>query len=109
MKISRKVKMMSGALLTAVLTLAALTSLPSQVEASACYPHVLTMPVWASGATCAQAEANLQSAGSTQALSTCAKLFSTVCGSVTVVPTNSCYFQGGMYKIDGNASFQCHP
>ncbi|MEM7355134.1 MAG: hypothetical protein AAF657_30270 [Acidobacteriota bacterium] len=110
MQMTRKMKAASGlTVLTAILALVSVMSMPSEAEGSACYPYTLNRPVWASGSTCAQAEANLQSAGVAEAQRICGMLMSTVCGSVTVQATNSCYFQGGMYKIDGQATFQCHP
>lgn len=94
--------------LAALIALGMVVSPAPKVEAAgSCHPHVMNFAVWGSGSSCAAATSDLSSEGQAKASQICSNVGSTPCGPVITTPTNSCYFQNGMWKIDGNVTFQC--
>lgn len=110
MNLTKKMQvLLSVTALTALAAAGMLLSPAPEVEASgSCYPHVLNFNVWGSGPTCAAATSDLGAQGQAKAAQICGYLDTTPCGAVTTVPTNSCYFESGMWKIDGQVTFQCN-
>lgn len=107
MNLTKKIQVLVGLVaMAAVTSLAMFISPAPEAEAASCHPHVMNFGIWGSGSSCAAATSNLSSQGYAKANATCGNFGSTPC-TVSVTPTNSCYVEGGMWKIDGTVTFQC--
>ena len=106
----RKSRIVICSLAIVVLAIAAGTSVlaPSVAQAASCFCPAtwFTLDQWGAGSTCAAAIANFESNAQAQADDNCTSLGRDVCA--TEAPThNACYFQNGLWRVDGQMRYKC--